>query len=443
MDGAGSAKARRPNRWLILGFGLAAQASTAAFLYGIPTLIPELRDEYHLTLAGAGWVVAAPTIGLLCTLIAWGAAADRYGERKVMVIGLGLTTLFISLAVPISNLGARTVLLGLAGAASGSVNAASGRVVLGWFGPRERGIAMGARQTAQPLGVGLAALVLPLIGTKFGVGWALVFPAGFCFLAVVLVFAFVVDPPRQLAATAVASGSPYRSPTLFRLHAASTLLVVPQFAVSAFTLTYLVTERHWTSTQAGRLIFAFQVLGAAGRLAAGWWSDRADSRLGPMRIVAGVSALSMLAVALGDHTGSPLVIGALGVAAVISVADNGLGFTAAAELAGTAWAGRALGAQNTAQNVASALTPPLLGALIGGAGYASGFAVTAIFPVLAMFATPVTAEMAARHPLASSASTVELPSETALSADGALSAEGALSAKGALSAEGAVSQDAP
>lgn len=392
-----STRARVPNRWLILAFGLAAQGSTAAFLYGIPTLIPELRQQYHLTLAGAGWVVAAPTIGLLCTLIAWGAAADRYGERNVIVIGLALTTFFVALAAPSADLGVRAVLLGLAGAASGSVNAASGRVVLGWFGPKERGMAMGVRQTAQPLGVGVAALVLPLVGTHFGVGWALVFPAGFCFVAAALVLAFVVDPPRSVAATAVASGSPYRSPTLFRLHAASTLLVVPQFAVSAFTLTYLVTERHWTSTGAGRLIFAFQVLGALGRLAAGWWSDRVNSRLGPMRIVAGVSALTMLAVALGDSTGSALVVAALGAGAVISVADNGLGFTAAAELAGTAWAGRALGAQNTAQNIASALTPPLLGALIGGSGYAVGFGATAAFPVLAMFATPVAAEMAARR----------------------------------------------
>lgn len=396
MAFAGSRRAGAPNRWLILSFGLAAQGSTAAFLYGIPTLIPELRHRYGLTLAGAGWMVAAPTMGLLCTLIAWGAAADRYGERNVMVIGLALTALFVGLAAPIAELAVRAVLLGLAGAASGSVNAASGRVVLGWFGPRERGKAMGARQTAQPLGVGLAALVLPLIGTRYGVGWALVFSAGFCLVAAVLVFVYVVDPPRQVAATAVSSGSPYRTPTLWRLHAASTLLVVPQFAISAFTLTYLVTERGWTSTHAGRLIFAFQVLGALGRVAAGWWSDHADSRLGPMRIVAGISALAMLAVALGDSTGSALVLGALGLGAVISVADNGLGFTAAAELAGSAWAGRALGAQNTAQNIASALTPPLLGALIGGSGYSVGFGVTAIFPVLAMFATPVAAEMATR-----------------------------------------------
>jgi sugar phosphate permease len=41
------------------------------------------------------------------------------------------------------------------------VFAASGRLVLGWFGPGERGLAMGLRQTAQPLGTMLAAAILP------------------------------------------------------------------------------------------------------------------------------------------------------------------------------------------------------------------------------------------------------------------------------------------
>jgi sugar phosphate permease len=389
-------RARTPNRWLILGLGLSAQGSTAAFLYGIPTLIPELRHQYHLTLSGAGWVVAAPTIGLLCTLIAWGAAADRYGERNVMALGLGVTAVFVGLGAVESDLAIRTILLAVAGAASASVNAASGRVVLGWFAPRERGKAMGVRQTAQPLGVGLAALVLPVLGTHYGVGWALVFPAALCGVATVLVLIFVVDPPRSAGAAAEVTGNPYRTATLWRLHGASTLLVVPQFAISAFTFTYLVTERHWSSSGAGRLIFAFQILGAAGRLAAGFWSDRVDSRLGPMRIVAVISSLSMAAVAIGAGTGSALVVAALGLGAVISVADNGLGFTAVAELAGYSWAGRALGAQNTAQNIASALTPPLLGALIGGDGYAVGFAVAAAFPLLAVAATPVAAESAAR-----------------------------------------------
>ncbi len=44
--------------------------------------------------------------------------------------------------------------------------------------------------------------------------------------------------------------SPYRRSTaLIRVHLASTLLVVPQFAVSVFTLTYLVEQRHWDKAE--------------------------------------------------------------------------------------------------------------------------------------------------------------------------------------------------
>jgi sugar phosphate permease len=41
----------------------------------------------------------------------------------------------------------------LGGAAAASTNAASGRVVAGWFTRSRRGLAMGIRQMAQPLGV--------------------------------------------------------------------------------------------------------------------------------------------------------------------------------------------------------------------------------------------------------------------------------------------------
>jgi sugar phosphate permease len=385
------------NRFVILGLGIGAQASTCIFLYGLPELIPEFRRQYDLSLSSVGWLVAAPTFGLLCALYAWGAAADRYGERKIMAIGLGLATVFIGIAAGVDDLIARAVLFGLGGAASASVNAASGRVVLGWFSPSERGKAMGARQTAQPLGVGIAALALPAFALAFGTDWALAFCAAACALMAIFVVLFVLDPPRQVVSSLVPTGSPYRTPALWRLHGASALLVVPQFAVSAFAFTFLVTARHWSPAHAGILVFVFQMLGAAGRVAAGWWSDAVDSRLRPMRIVAFVSAASMLAVAVADTAESALVVAALGLAAVISVADNGLGYTAAAELAGSSWSGRALGAQNTGQNVAAALTPPLVGALIGLSGYAAAFGAVAAFPLFAAFVVPAAAEVALRR----------------------------------------------
>ncbi len=379
-------------RWFILAVGIAAQASASSFLYGLPFLIPELQRSVGVSLTEAGVLVAAPLLGLLLALIAWGAAADRYGERNVMAAGLAATggLLLVSLTLP--GLVAFGAGLFLAGACGASVNAASGRVVLGWFTASERGLAMGIRQTAQPIGVGIAAATLPAIGHRSGFAPALALPAVLCLVAALLVMLVVVDPPRP-ARTAAAAASPYRegpATTLVRLHSASALLVAPQFVAATFAVTFLVSEHGWSPVAAGQLVAVVQVVGAAGRIAAGVWSDRVGNRMGPMRIVAVVAMLTMVAWGLGGS--SWLSVAALVAALVVTVTDNGLGFTATAELAGPFWAGRALGVQNTGQNIVAMMTAPVFGALITAFGYPAALLVAAVFPAVGAVLTPVAGE---------------------------------------------------
>ena len=111
-----------------------------------------------------------------------------------------------------------------------------------------------------------------------------------------------------------------------------------------------------------------------------------------MRLIAVAACLSMLWVALTASTGVSLVVLALAVASIVSVSDNGLGFTATAELAGRAWSGRALGVQNTMQNVAAFATAPLVGMLAGTYGFGWAFAAVAVFPALGAWLTPVKGE---------------------------------------------------
>ena len=380
-------------RWTILAVGTFAQAATCCFLYGIPMLVPAFRTD-GISLFGASLLVSAPMVGLLLTLIAWGAAADRYGERVVIVTGVGIAAVLIGVAAFVPGTVALGILFVLAGAFAASVNAASGRVVMGWFPVSERGLAMGTRQTAQPIGVALAALGLPALAHAYGAHRALLFPAILCGVAATLVLLLVADPPRPArAASAPAARSPYRgSSDLARVHLASAMLVVPQFAVSAFTLVYLVGERGWDPASAGRMIFGFQLAGAVGRVVTGVWSDRVRSRLRPMRQLAVASACLMLLIAVGAATGSVVVVLAFAVAAVVTVADNGLAYTSVAEFAGRDWSGRALGVQNTVQNLAAVATAPVLAAVIGDTRYALGFALVAVCPVLAVPLTPLRAE---------------------------------------------------
>ena len=90
---------------------------------------------------------------------------------------------------------------------------------------------MGIRQTAQPLGVGLGALVIPRLAESHGVAVALLFPAVVCAVSAVVCAVAVIDPPRPPRAEAAEQdlANPYRgSAVLWRIHAVSVLLVVPQ-----------------------------------------------------------------------------------------------------------------------------------------------------------------------------------------------------------------------
>jgi len=376
-------------RWVTLAAGTVALTAGCTFQYGLAYLIPALRAQ-GLSLEEAGVLVACPTIGLLLTLVAWGAAADRWGERLVLASGLAGAGAVLLAATQARGTAALAGCLVAAGAAGASVYAASGRLILGWFPASQRGVAMGIRQSAQPLGVAVAAATLPAIAAR-GLPAGLAFLGLFCLSAVLLVVAVVRDPAHPARAGGGAARSPYRAPALWRLHAASALLVVPQFTVATFALVFLVSARGWPVPAAGSLLAVTAAAGAGSRLAAGYWSDRAGSRMRPMRALALAIAAALLALAVAVRTTSALAVPVLLAAAVLAVSTNGLAFTAVAEYAGPHWAGRALGIQNTGQNLVAALTPPLAAALIGADGYAAAFAVAGVLPLAAAALVPVAA----------------------------------------------------
>jgi MFS family permease len=365
------------------------------FINGAAFLIPTLHVERHLDLAKAGLLSSMPSFGMVATLIAWGYVVDRIGERFVLAVGSALTAAAAFAAASVHSLVAVGAFLLLGGMAAASSNSASGRLVVGWFPPQQRGLVMGIRQTAQPLGVGLGALVIPRLAESHGVSAALLFPAVVCALSAVVCAVAVKDPPRPPRGEAAQEdlANPYRgSAVLWRIHAVSVLLVAPQVLVWTFTLVWLMTERGWSAASAGALVTVAQLLGAAGRIAVGRWSDVAQSRLRPIRSIALAAAVAMGLLALTDWLHSPVSVAVMIAASVITVSDNGLAFTAIAEIAGPFWSGRALGTQNTSQLLTAGVVPPVFGALIGVTGFAAAFAVCALFPLIAMPLVPVNAD---------------------------------------------------
>lgn len=385
---------RIPNRWLLLVVSMFAQVAGTVFVNGAPFLIPYFHLERGLSLVEAGTIAAAPLAGVMVSLVIWGLVVDRVGERTSMAAGLVIVTLSALGAALADSLVGIGVWFFLGGLGAASANSASGRVVVGWFPAHRRGTAMGIRQTAMPLGVGVAALLMPNLIDASDFRTTLLAVTGICAIATVLAAVLIVDPPRPDRVEAAGLGhldNPYsRDDRLWRIHLSSTLLVVPQFTVWTYMLVWLIDDKGWSTFAASALVASTQVLGGAGRIGAGWWSDRVGSRLGPMRTVAIVAAATMLA--LGLLSGTPLAVALIVIATTVTVADNGLAFTAVAEIGGPYWSGRAMGLQNTGQYIASALVPPFVGALVSGRGYGFAFAAVAVFPLLAIPLVPVKGE---------------------------------------------------
>lgn len=384
----------------MLALGAAGQTASSTVLYGLSYLIPAVRAQYGLSLAAAGLLVSCPVFGALLTLAGWGIVADRYGERTALVSGALPAAAVLGWAATADGVRLLGVLLAVAGGAAAASISASGRLVLGWFPPGRRGVAMGVRQAAQPLGVGLAAALLPPVAKAHGAGAGLACCAVLCALAGLAFAAFAVDPPRPARAAGSADANPYRGPQLWRLHAAAALLCVPQFVVTGFALVFLVEHEGWSAGVAGAVLAGANLAGAGVRLLAGWWSDQVGSRVRPARVLALATVVDLGLLAVGASSGVVLAATALLAASALTVSTNGLHNTAVAEYAGHHWAGRALGVHGVAQHGAIVLVPALTGALIAAAGYTPAFAVAALFPLAAAALFPRQAQLEVRGPRA-------------------------------------------
>jgi MFS family permease len=382
---------------VVLAVGTAAQAATATYFLGLAAVTPALRDHFGLGLAAVGTLIGAISVGLVITLIAWGGAADRFGERGVMSVGLVGAAAVLAATAFVRSPVAAGVLLILAGASGASVNAASGRAVLTWFPAERRGMAMAVRQTSVPVGAALAAAALPPIAAAGGIPAVFMTLAVTCLVAAAAVAIWVREPPGRPArgtrpATAVMTVLSDRR--LLRLSLAGLLLVVPQFLGSVFLVEVLHEGAGLPLGLSSGLLALTQVLGALGRLGNGFWSDRVSSRIGPLRAVAIASAVGFgLSAALEPGPG-PLLAAVLVPAAALAISWNGLVFTAAGELAPPDRAATAMAVSNTANYVAAAAAPALGGLVAEVAGWPAMLGMGAVaalgaFVALIRLAEPV------------------------------------------------------
>ncbi|MET3440443.1 MFS family permease [Variovorax paradoxus] len=376
------------HRWRVLAAGVAANAAFSVAFSGIPMTAVLMRTGYQLDNATLGLVLGLMGLGIAVSELPWGLLTDRWGDRPVLLTGLGSTAIaLVAMALwaapsgqhipSLAWLGGGLLLVGLLG---GSVNGASGRAVMTWFDAGERGLAMSIRQTAVPLGGGIGALVLPFVALHFGFAALYGLLALLCALSAAMSWAWVHEPPvapasptaphtRAVApeAAAMPKSGPLRDARVWRIVAGIGILCAPQFAVLSFGTVFLHDFGHaGLATITATMVFV-QIGAMVMRVWSGRWTDRRRNRPAYLRACSALSVLLFaglagLSMAAGTHTADSsalrmALVALLAASGVCVSAWHGVAYTELATLAGAARAGTALGMANTSVFLVCFLTP--------------------------------------------------------------------------------------
>jgi sugar phosphate permease len=375
-----STRARtRSYRWTILAAGVLAQAAYSAILLGLPAIAPAIQDRYELSLTQIGVVLAAISFGSVATLLVWGIVADRIGERAVIVVGqLGTAGAMVGAAYA-STYAHLLAALAIAGGVGAGVNAASGRAVMAWFDEDERGLALGIRQMAVPLGGAVAAIVLPALAAHVSLRAALLWLAGGCAVAAIVGGVLLRSEAAEEHGVVA---RPLRDARVWRICVASTFYVATQISLLGFFVLLLHDHRGVSTAVAAAAFAGTQVLGGAARILVGSWSDRMRARIVPLRLVALCLAAAAGVTTLLLEGPAWLLVPSLVVAGVLGLSWNGLSFTAAAESAGRARSGAAIGLQQTFLSAGAIVAPIGFAAAVHYTSWRLAFALAAASPLI-------------------------------------------------------------
>jgi len=378
QTGAATASAGRsfcPNhRWKVLGIGVASNAGFSATFAGIPATAVLMRQGYQLGNAELGLALGLLGLGVALSELPWGLLTDRWGDRRVLLTGLGATALWLFvmalLVVPTSTtipgvalLSASLLVTGLLG---GSVNGSSGRAIMGWFDEGERGFAMSIRQTAVPLGGGLGAMVLPSLASACGFAAVFGVLAAASALSALFAWRWLHEPPAEggsQAASVTTGPAPLRNIEVWRISTAIGLLCFPQVAVLTFASVFLHDFAGLGTVAISASLAAVQTGAMVMRVWSGRFTDRHGNRRPFLRLCSALSALAfaavwLLVVAAGGH---PMLMAALPVVLVVAgicvSAWHGVAYTELATLAGAGHVGTALSLANSFVFVGFCLVP--------------------------------------------------------------------------------------
>jgi len=356
-------------------------------LYGLPLYYDFFVKELGWTRAQVtsgnmiGKVLVGPLFGFLA-----GSLIDRVGPRKPMMAGIVVASLALVGLGNVHTIAIFYVFYAMNALGYVLAGPLPNQVLLSRNFKESRGKAMGIAY----VGIGIGFFFVPQI-TKYligAVGWrTALMTLGALVVVVAMPLVLVLregEGPAAAAAQADAPKAPlgeHLKGKNFYILALGSMASIGAVggAIQHFKM-MLTIDKGWTQAEALNIISMIAVVSLIGRFGAGWLADK----IGPKRVMLIVYALVTAAMLI-------LVSGAEGATIYLYVLFFGLGLGGeyliiplmAAQMFGTAVLGRIMGIVLTADGVAEALFPWIVGKLHDSTGaYTAGFQLLAALAAL-------------------------------------------------------------
>jgi len=380
-------------RWRVLALMTTAQAGASVVQQALGSLSPILVATFAISKAQLGVIFTALMFGSATFTAAAGVLTDRFGERRLVLYSGIAMAMALTAATLVPHYWWLVLCIFVFGMAYAVSTPAGGRAVLAWF-DRDRGVAMGIRQTGVPVGGVFGALTLPYVAHVAGLRGAFLYAAVITLVTTLIAVVPYREGEREagLSSASILRGmrALARDPRMIGVTLTCMVLSGIQQTMNAFITVTAVVLVGTTPALAALAFACAQGAAVAGRLGWGFFSDRVlhGERLIPFAIIC-VLAAGATATLSTLHGGRvvPLFVAAA-ILGFSGAGWNGLMAAALAEVGGADRAASALGLALTAIFMASATAPAAFGAVADHTSLrvswliASALALLAIAPVL-------------------------------------------------------------
>jgi MFS family permease len=293
-----SARGKFHYAWIVAGVTFFVLLVAAGVRTAGTVLITPLEQEF-------GWSRSSISLAIAIS-IAWyglggplaGTSVDRFGPRRVMLVGLGLICAGLWGLLTISSLWGLHLYLGLVvGIGTGAVaNVLGATIALRWF-TKNRGMVLGVFSASSAAG---QLIFLPTLITLTDLGgWRIALELVAIVIALMLlpVFFLMRDQPEQIGQRAYGDDGSAQARSAADLgpkialgdaiHMRDFWLLAGSFFICGYTTNGLIgthllphaIEHGFTNTVTAGAIGLMGAMNIIGTLASGWLSDRYDNRV--------------------------------------------------------------------------------------------------------------------------------------------------------------------